>query len=164
MSNAAPAGDVAAAVVLLVEDNPAQQQLTRRALAQCQIPCDLFIVSDGQQAMDYLLRHGEYEDPDTSPRPDLVLLGLNMPKVDGRQVLKRMSAEPKLATIPVVVLTTSTLEQDVACSYELGCNSYVNKPVDVRDLVELLKQLGSYWLRLVVSPPPERKPHCTVRQ
>ena len=143
------------ATILLAEDNPAEQNLTRRALSKGLMQCDLRIVSDGEEAMAYLLRQGKYEDPKASPRPDLFLLDLNMPRLDGRQVLERTKSDPGINTIPVVVLTTSTHEQDVVRSYELGCNSFINKPVDVHAFLDALKQLGSYWLKLVVLPSHE---------
>ena len=143
------------ATILLAEDNPAEQNLTRRALSKGVMQCDLRIVSDGEEAMAYLLRQGKYEDPEVSPRPDLILLDLNMPRLDGRQVLERTKSDPGINTIPVVVLTTSTHEQDVVRSYELGCNSFINKPVDVHAFLDALKQLGSYWLKLVVLPSHE---------
>jgi CheY-like chemotaxis protein len=143
------------ATILLAEDNPAEQHLARRALSKGVMRCDLRTVSDGEEAMDYLLRRDQYEDPIAAPRPDLVLLDLNMPKLDGRQVLEQMKSDPAINTIPVVVLTTSTHEQDVVRSYELGCNSFINKPVDVHAFLEALEQLGSYWLKLVVLPPLE---------
>ena len=152
---AAPIDQARLATILLVEDNPAEQNLTRRALSKGVMKCNLYTVSDGEEAMAYLLRQGKYEDPKTSPRPDVVLLDLNMPKLDGRQVLERMKSDPEINTIPVVVLTTSTHEQDVVRSYELGCNSFINKPVDVHVFLEALEQLGSYWLKLVVLPAHE---------
>lgn len=147
--------DMRSAVVLLAEDNPAEQQLARRALERGVIPIDLRVVSDGEEALDYLHQTGEYTDPQTSPRPALILLDLNMPKLDGRQVLEDIKADPQLRNIPVVVLTTSQHEQDVFRSYQLGCNSFITKPVEVHDFVEAVRELGSYWLRLVVLPPDQ---------
>ena len=140
------------ATVLLAEDNPAEQNLAQRALSKGIMQCDLRLVSDGEEAIAYLLGQGKYAALEAAPRPDLILLDLNMPKVDGRQVLERIKSDPKISAIPVVVLTTSTHEQDVVRSYELGCNSFINKPVDVQAFVEALEQLGSYWLKLVVLP------------
>ncbi len=143
------------ATILLAEDNPAEQNLARRALEKGVIQCDLRVVSDGEEAMDYLLRRGPYSDPEQSPRPHLILLDLNMPKLDGRQVLERVKSDPALRKIPVVVLTTSRHDEDVARSYELGCNSFIGKPVDVHEFLDALRQLGGYWLRLVVLPAEE---------
>ena len=144
---------VRAATVLLAEDNPADQNLTRRALARGVIHCDLRVVSNGEEAMDYLLQREQFADPAACPRPDLILLDLNMPRLDGRQVLERMRADPNLDTIPVVVLTTSRHEEDVVRSYKLGCNSFIQKPIGVQAFVAALEQLGAYWLKLVVLPP-----------
>ncbi len=141
------------AIVLLAEDNPAEQRLAQRALARGKISCDLRIVSDGEEAMDYLLRRKRYADPKISPRPDLMLLDLNMPKLDGRQVLQQMKSDPLLAIIPVVVLTTSQQEQDVLHSYQLGCNSFIAKPVDVHVFIDTMISLGLYWFHLVIMPP-----------
>ena len=141
------------AVILMAEDNPAEQRLAERALGRGIIQCDLRMVSDGEETLDYLYRRGQYEDVSTSPRPDLLLLDLNMPKLDGRQVLEKMKQDSDLKQIPVVVLTTSKAEQDIARSYELGCNSYMNKPVEVDTFVSVLKSLQEYWFKLVVLPP-----------
>ena len=141
------------AIVLLAEDNPAEQRLAQRALARGKISCDLRIVADGEEAMDYLLRRKRYVDPKQAPRPDLMLLDLNMPKLDGRQVLQQMKSVPQLAIIPVVVLTTSQQEQDILQSYQLGCNSFIKKPVDVHAFIDTMISLGLYWFHLVVLPP-----------
>ena len=103
--------------------------------------------------MDYLLRRKQYADPEQAPRPDLMLLDLNMPKLDGRQVLQQMKANPQLAVIPVVVLTTSQQEQDILQSYQLGCNSFIKKPVDVHAFIDTMIGLGLYWFHLVILPP-----------
>ena len=137
------------AVVLLAEDNAAEQNLARRAFSKSGVHCDMRIVSDGEEALDYLFRRGRYEDPATSPRPDLILLDLNMPKLDGREVLRQVKSHPKLGVIPLVVLTTSRSEQDMTASYKLGCNSYITKPVDIHDFVDVVARTGSYWLKLV---------------
>lgn len=136
-------------VVLLVEDDPADQELIRRVLRGAPEPVRLFVVSSGHEAIDYLLRRQEFADPGASPRPDLILLDLNMPGMDGRDVLRRLKSEPELRRIPVVVLTTSTHRLDVCESYDLGCNSFVTKPDDLRRYASALHELGSYWLDLV---------------
>ncbi len=148
-----PARYLKTAIVLLAEDNPAEQRLAQRALARGKISCDLRVVSDGEEAMDYLLRRKQYADPELAPRPDLMLLDLNMPKLDGRQVLQQMKANPQLAVIPVVVLTTSQQEQDIFQSYQLGCNSFIKKPVDVHAFIDTMISLGLYWFHLVILPP-----------
>ncbi len=150
-----PTEGIKRAVVLLAEDSPAEQRLAQRALAKGKMQCDLRIVSDGKEAMDYLLRPEQYIDPKSSPRPDLMLLDLNMPKLNGRQVLQQMKSNRQLETIPVVVLTTSKQEQDTLQSYHLGCNSFINKPIDVHEFIDMMNELGAYWLQLVVLPPSE---------
>ena len=140
------------AIVLMAEDNPAEQRLAQRALGRGIVRCDLRMVSDGEEALNYLFRKGEYADASKSPRPDLVLIDLNMPKVDGRQLLSRMKQDSSLRKIPVVVLTTSKEEQDIIRSYDLGCNSFMSKPIGVNDFVIALQSLGAYWFKLVVLP------------
>lgn len=144
------------AVILLVEDDPGDQELTRRALQHESIRINLRIANDGEQAMAYLLRNGEYEDPVQSPTPDLILLDLNMPKMNGREVLIDLKKCQRLARIPVVVLTTSEQEADILRSYDLGCNSYIQKPVDIDQFVESVRQLGAYWFSVVTLPSAVR--------
>lgn len=141
------------AVILLAEDDPGDQELTRRALQGDVVRVDLRVVSDGAEALDYLMRRGQYEAPETSPRPDLILLDLNMPKVNGRQVLERLRDHPELHHIPVVVLTTSSREEDILRSYDLGCNSFITKPVNLEGFITVMRELGHYWFELVVLPP-----------
>ena len=141
------------AVILLVEDDPEDQELSRRALQRSKLHNDLFVVNDGEEALDYLYRRGKYEDPKSSPRPDLILLDLNMPKLDGRAVLERIKSDPKLKSIAVVVLTTSSQEEDILRSYNLGVNSYISKPVRMDGFLKALQDLEHYWLKLVVLPP-----------
>lgn len=141
------------AIILLAEDDLGDQKLTRRAFADGKIENDLYVVSDGEEALDFLMRRGQYEDPATSPRPDLLLLDLNMPKIDGRQVLQTMKDNPQCPNIPTVVLTTSRQEEDVIRSYDLGVKSYITKPVEFLQFVEAIKVLGVYWFQLVVLPP-----------
>ena len=138
---------------MLAEDNPAEQNLTRRALARGVIQCDLRVVSNGEEAMDYLLQREKFADPASCPRPDLILLDLNMPRLDGRQVLERMRADPDLDTIPVVVLTTSRQEEDVVRSYRLGCNSFVQKPIGVQDFVVSHGAIGRLLAEARCAPP-----------
>ncbi len=139
-----------AAVILLVEDDPGDQELTRRALEEGKVRNTLQIVSDGEQALDYLFRRGRYVDPDSSPRPDLILLDLNLPKLDGRQVLENIRLTPELRRIAVVVLTTSNQEEDVVRSYDLGANSYITKPVDLVQFLRVVQALQEYWFEIVV--------------
>ncbi|UCB51644.1 MAG: response regulator [Candidatus Zixiibacteriota bacterium] len=141
------------AVILLAEDDPGDQELTRRALEQSRIRNELYIVEDGEEALNYLLRRGKYEDPASSPKPDLMLLDLNMPKMDGKQLLEQMRADPNLRRIPVVALTTSKQENDIIHTYDLGANSYIVKPVDMDQFVSAIKVLKDYWFQIVVLPP-----------
>jgi len=128
--------------------------LTRRALQEDVIRTTLYVVSDGEEAMDFLLRRGDYDKPAAAPRPDLLLLDLNMPKLDGRQVLQQIRKDEGLRSLPVVVLTTSKQEEDIIRSYELGCNSFITKPVGVEAFMRTVRELGSYWLELVTLPTP----------
>jgi CheY-like chemotaxis protein len=143
------------ATILLVEDDPGDQELTRRALQQEVIRTDLRIVSDGKEALDYLRREGAFVDPVDAPRPDLILLDLNMPRIDGRQVLERVREDPRISRIPVVALTTSDEEEDVVRSYALGCKSYIKKPVEVENFISAIRELQHYWFELVTLPPED---------
>jgi len=141
------------AVILLAEDDRGDQELTRRALEEGKIRNDLRIVEDGEEALAYLHRRGKYKDPATSPRPDLLLLDLNLPRVDGREVLERVRADSKLRRMAVVVLTTSRQEEDILRSYELGCNSFITKPVGMDQFIRVIQALEEYWFQIVVLPP-----------
>jgi two-component system response regulator len=141
------------AIILLAEDDPGDQELTRRALEEGAIHNELHIVTDGEAALDYLFRRGKYQNPATSPRPDLLLLDLNMPKVDGRQVLQRVRADTNLRRLAVVVLTTSQHEEDIIRTYELGANSYITKPMELRQFMQVIQALETYWFQIVVLPP-----------
>jgi CheY-like chemotaxis protein len=140
------------AVVLLAEDDLGDQKLTKKAFLEGKIDNDLRIVQDGEEALDYLFRRGKYSDPESSPRPDLFLLDLNMPKIDGRQVLEQLQGHPDFANLPTVVLTTSKQEEDIIQTYNLGIKSYITKPVDFDSFVDAVKILGQYWFQLVVLP------------
>ncbi|NIA16582.1 MAG: response regulator [Nitrospiraceae bacterium] len=140
------------AVILLVEDDPEDQKLTRRALRTSHLRNKLYVADDGEQALDYLCRRGAFADPEVSPRPDLILLDLNMPKLDGRAVLARLKEDPDFRCIPVVVLTTSAQEEDILRSYELGVNSYITKPVHMEGFIRAIRDLEHYWFNLVVLP------------
>jgi CheY-like chemotaxis protein len=126
--------------------------LTRRALQDDVVHTTLHIVSDGEEAMDFLLHRGDYADRTRAPRPDLMLLDLNMPKLDGRQVLQQVRQDARLRRLPIVVLTTSKQEEDIIRSYDLGCNSFITKPVDLTEFMRTVKGLGSYWFELVTLP------------
>lgn len=133
-------------VILLAEDDPAHAEIVRRNMENSRIANRLEHVEDGQEALDYLYRRNDFSDPGTSPRPGLILLDLRMPKVDGLEVLKAVKSDPELGRIPVVILTTSAAELDVAKAYEHHANSYLVKPVDFVQFTDLLETLGYYWL------------------
>jgi two-component system, response regulator len=141
-----------AAIILLVEDDPDDQALTKRAFQSSKLRNQLRIVNDGEEALEYLYRRGAYTEPHDSPRPDLILLDLNMPKVDGRAVLETIKEDPDLRSIPTVILTTSSREEDVARSYDLGVNSYMTKPVRMEGFLRAIQDLEHYWFNLVVLP------------
>ena len=135
------------AVVLLVEDNPAHAEILRRAIGASHIPTRVEHVADGQEALDYLYLRNSFSDPDRAPRPELILLDLRMPKVHGFQVLAAIKADPGLLSIPVVVMSTSAAREDKQQAYALHANSYLVKPLDFRQTLELGDILCRYWLR-----------------
>jgi CheY-like chemotaxis protein len=141
------------AVILLVEDSPADQELIRRALEKLTIRKELRIVEDGEEALAYLFRRGKYKAPASSPKPDLLLLDLNLPRVNGYQVLEEIRADSKLRPMPVLVLTTSHQEKDIIRSYELGCNSFFTKPAGLDQLTGLVQAIEKYWFETAVLPP-----------
>lgn len=143
------------AVILLVEDDPGDQELTRRALLEGDVPHELRVVEDGEEALDYLLRRGRYADPRQNPLPDLILLDLNLPRLTGRQVLEHISNEPRLARIPVIVVTTSQQEKDMLQSYDNGACSYVVKPSSIDEFIRVVRTIEEYWLDVVRLPPSE---------
>ena len=138
--------------ILLVEDNPDDVELTRLAFVEAGEPHRLHVVSDGAEAVDYLLARGRHADRDGADLPALVLLDLNLPKLNGREVLQAIRAEPATRSLPVVVLTTSAEPFDVDKVYALGANSYIQKPVDFERFVDVVRQIGLYWLAL--NQPP----------
>jgi two-component system, response regulator len=140
-------------MILLVEDNADDEALTLRALKKNNIGNTVVVVRDGAEALDFLFCTGAYGDRDSRDKPQVVLLDLKLPKVDGMEVLRRIRAEPSTRTLPVVILTSSKEEQDVINSYLMGVNSYVRKPVDFIQFVEAIRQLGLYWLVLNEAPP-----------
>lgn len=139
-------------LILLVEDNPDDVELTMRALKKSRITTEVAVVRHGVEALDFLFARGDYSGRDPDILPDLVLLDLKLPKVDGLEVLRRIRADPLTALLPVVVLTLSNEQQDIVAAYRLGVNSYVRKPVDFDRFNELLRHLGRYWLDLNESP------------
>ena len=139
--------------ILLVEDNPDDEVLTLRALKSNHLANDIDVVRDGAEALDYLFARGAYTNKEGDPRPQLILLDLKLPKVDGLEVLEAIRNDDRTRLMPVVVLTSSTEEQDIISSYSLGANSYIRKPVDFDQFVEAVRQLGMYWLLLNEGPP-----------
>jgi two-component system response regulator len=143
-------------VILLVEDSPDDQALTLRALKANNIMNPVVLVEDGAEALDYLFATGGYAGRDAGMLPQVVLLDLKLPKIDGLEVLKRMRADPRTRLLPVVILTSSREDRDVVSGYSLGANSYIRKPVDFSEFREAVRQLGLYWLLLNVPPPGGR--------
>lgn len=139
--------------ILLVEDNPGDVRLTQEALKDSKILNHLSVVGDGMEAMAFLRREGKCVD---APRPDLILLDLNLPKKDGREVLKEIKEDPNLKRIPVVVLTTSRSEQDILRTYDLHANCYITKPVDLEQFVNVVQSIESFWFSIVKLPPNEK--------
>jgi chemotaxis family two-component system response regulator Rcp1 len=136
--------------ILLVEDNPGDERLTREALKEGKVYSNLHWVKDGVEAMSFLRREGKYRDV---PRPDIILLDLNLPKKDGREVLQDIKNDEALKRIPVVVLTTSKAEEDVLRTYNLHANCYVTKPVDLEKFIVVVKSIDVFWLTVVTLPP-----------
>jgi two-component system response regulator len=141
--------------ILLVDDSPRDTELAIDALAQHNLANEIVALRDGDEALDYLFRRGQFADR-TQGEPAVVLLDLNMPKVDGIEVLRQIKSDPQLKLIPVVVLTSSREEQDLANSYELGANAYIVKPVLFQEFVEAVKQVGTFWA-VMNEPPPDSK-------
>jgi len=136
--------------ILLVEDNPGDVRLTREALKDARVANTLHVVEDGVDALDYLYRRGQYCD---APRPHLVLLDLNLPKKNGREVLAEIKADERLKRIPVVILTTSQAEEDILRAYNLHANCYITKPVDFTQFTKIVKTIEDFWLTIVTLPP-----------
>ncbi|ELY88638.1 response regulator receiver protein [Natrialba hulunbeirensis JCM 10989] len=138
------------AQILLVEDNPGDVRLTKEAFKQGRIENDLHVVSDGTEALEFLHQQNEYED---APRPDLILLDLNLPRTDGEEVLEELKGDSELRSIPVIVLTSSRAEEDVVKSYELHANAYLTKPVDPDEFIETVRAFEKFWFSVVRLPP-----------
>ena len=136
--------------ILLVEDNPGDVRLTKEALKEGQVYSNLHTVKDGVEAMEFLRRQGKFKD---APRPDIILLDLNLPRKDGREVLEEIKSDELLKRIPVVVLTTSKAEEDVLRTYNLHANCYVTKPVDLEKFMVVVKSIDVFWLTVVTLPP-----------
>jgi CheY-like chemotaxis protein len=138
--------------ILVAEDDEDDRLLMQDALEENRLANDLHFVEDGVELLDYLNRRGEYTDPQSSPRPSLILLDLNMPRKDGREALKEIKANPDLRKIPIVVLTTSKAEEDILRTYDLGVSSFIAKPVVFDSMVQIMKMLGTYWFEIVELP------------
>lgn len=138
--------------ILYAEDDPEDRMLVEDALKESRLANELHCVGDGEELMDYLKRRGEYSELDGAPLPGLVLLDLNMPRMDGREALREIKADPNLRRIPIVVLTTSKAEEDILRSYDLGVNSFIVKPVTFGSLADIVKTLGKYWFEIVELP------------
>jgi CheY-like chemotaxis protein len=143
-------------VILLVEDDPDDEALALRALRRNNIKNDVVVARDGVEALDYLFATGAYASRDLTEQPQVVLLDLKLPRLDGLEVLRRLRADPRTALLPVVVLTSSKEDRDIVESYACGANSYVRKPVEFNEFSEAVRQLGLYWLLL--NEKPQRKP------
>jgi len=144
--------------ILVVEDNPEDFEATRRAFNRSGLVNPLHRCVDGDSALDYLYRRGPYADPAASPRPGIILLDLNLPGTDGREVLAEIKADRRLKRIPVIVLTTSSDERDIQACYDAGANSYVQKPVDLHGFVEAIRRLREYWMEVALLPTSARGP------
>jgi CheY-like chemotaxis protein len=142
--------------IVLADDDADDRMLAKDALQEARLANDLFFVPDGEELLDFLRHRGRYADPATAPRPGLILLDLNMPRMDGREALAEIKADPDLRRIPVVVLTTSKAEEDIYRTYDLGVNSFITKPVTFEGLVSVMKALGTYWFEIVELPTPKR--------
>jgi len=144
-------------VILLVEDNPDDEELTRLALTESNIANRLYVVSDGQEALDWLFCQGQHAGREPCHIPSMVLLDLKLPKLDGLEVLKAMRADERTKRMPVVILTSSREERDILEGYNLGANSYIQKPVDFEQFTHAIRQLGIYWMVLNEAPPHFQK-------
>jgi len=140
--------------ILLVEDNPADVRLTEEALKEDKVPINLSVVGDGVEALKFLNRKAKYSD---APRPDLILLDLNLPRKNGREVLEDIKEDPNLRRIPVVILTVSKDKQDIMKSYDRHANCYITKPVDLDQFITVVKSIEDFWLKIVKLPPNNKK-------
>ena len=145
MSNTKP-------IILIADDDPDDRFLVQEAMSETGLKNELFFVKDGQELLDYLNGNGEYTDGKTAPRPSLILLDLNMPRMDGREALALLKADPDLRRIPVVVLTTSNAEDDINRTYDLGVASYITKPVTFDGLIEMIQIFSDYWFNITKLP------------
>ena len=139
--------------ILLVEDNVQDIEITQRAFAKGRVRNELTVVRDGEEAIEYLYHRGKYQDPATSPRPGMILLDLNLPKVGGLEVLQQIKRDDHLKQIPVIVLTVSQREEDVVRSYDLGVNTYIQKPVEFDNFMRVVNAVHEYWILIATLPP-----------
>ena len=139
--------------ILLVEDNSDDILITRRAFKETKLINKMWVVRDGQEALDFLYHNGKYQDTATSPKPGLILLDINLPKLSGLDVLKKIKEDRELKRVPTVMLTASKRDEDVVKGYDNGCNSFIQKPVEFEKFVEIVRQIGLYW-SLLNAPPP----------
>ena len=139
--------------ILMADDDEDDRLMAKEALEEAKLANAIRFVEDGEELMEYLKRQGKYSDPESSPRPGLLLLDLNMPKKSGREALEEIKQDPELRSIPIVVMTTSRAEEDVIRSYDLGVNSFVTKPVSFVGLVDVMKTLTKFWFEIVTLPP-----------
>ncbi|MGC3989173.1 MAG: response regulator [Chthoniobacteraceae bacterium] len=138
--------------ILMADDDTDDRRLTQEALDESRLLNDLRFVENGEELLDYLRHQGKYSAPATAPRPGIILLDLNMPRMDGRAALQEIKKDPELCKIPVVILTTSQADQDIYSSYDLGVNSYIVKPVTFESLVDVLQTMEKYWFEIVELP------------
>jgi CheY-like chemotaxis protein len=144
-----------AITILVAEDDPDDRLLIKEAFQENTFLADLRFVEDGEELMDYLRRRGEYRSSETSPWPGLILLDLNLPKKDGREALAEIKTDPALRRLPIIVVTTSNVQEDILCCYDMGANSYITKSVRIADLNDAFKALSKYWLEIVSLPTRE---------
>ncbi len=142
--------------IVMAEDDPDDRLLAQEAMEECMLANSLYCVENGEELLDYLRRRGRFSEPGVAPRPGLILLDLNMPRMDGREALREIKADSELRSIPVVVLTTSKAEEDIVRSYDLGANSYVTKPLTFEGLVDVMKTLRRYWFEIIELPDTPR--------
>jgi two-component system, response regulator len=138
--------------ILMADDDPDDRMLTEDALKEARLANDIRFVENGEELLQYLRHQGKFVDASVAPRPGIILLDLNMPKMDGREALKILKTDPNLRRIPVIIMTTSKADQDILKSYDLGANSYVTKPVTFDELVEVVRGFGRYWFEIVELP------------
>ena len=141
-------------IILLVEDNPNDVKLTMSAFEKSNVSNEIVVVGDGEEAIDYLFARGRHAGRDSEAMPEVILLDMKLPKIDGLGVLKRLRADERTRRLPVVMLTSSKEERDVTSSYDLGANSFIRKPVDFTQFIDAARHLGLYWLEMNEPPPP----------